>query len=128
MSSSPKTGVVMDPIAHINPQKDSTLAMMLGAQHCGAHLFYMEQDDLFIKDVVAYVIVRPVRVFDDAARWYEMGEAQTMALGDLDVILMRKDPPVDKRVIHACTMLEQAQRDGARVVNNPSALIAYNEK
>lgn len=123
-----RIGVVMDPIAHINPQKDSTLAMMLGAQNCGARLFYMEQDDLYIKDGAAYGIMRPVTVSVDVRKWYECGAAAPVALGELDVILMRKDPPVDKRFLHCCTMLEQAQRDGARVVNNPAALIAYNEK
>ncbi len=131
MSSSgnlPRIGIVMDPIAHINPQKDSTLAMMLGAQDLGASLFYMEQDDLFLKDGAAYGAARPVSVFDSAAKWFETGAPAVMPLGELDVILMRKDPPVDKRFIHACAMLEQAQRDGARVVNNPAALIKYNEK
>jgi len=125
---SPKVGVVMDPIAHIKPQKDSTLAIMLGAQSLGARLFYMEQDDLYIKDGAAYGITRPVKVADDSEKWFKMGEADTVPLGELDVILMRKDPPVDKRFLHTCTILDQARRDGARVANNPAALLAYNEK
>lgn len=128
MSHSFKIGIVMDPIAHIKPQKDSTLAMMLGAQQLGAALYYMEQDDLYLKDDNAYGIARPVKVFDDKDSWFALNEPEQVALGDLDYILMRKDPPVDKRFIHACYMLEHAQRNGARVVNNPRSLTAYNEK
>lgn len=121
-------GVVMDPIDHIKPAKDSTLAMMLAAQTAGATLFYMGQDDLFIKDGAAWANLSGVTVYDDTAHWYELRERAVVPLGDLDIILMRKDPPVDKRFIHACYVLDQARRDGARVVNDPLALVDYNEK
>lgn len=118
----------MDPIGGIHPEKDSTLAMMLGAQSLGASLYYMEQDDLYVKDGRACGRVRAVEVHDDPQRWFRMGEAETVPLGSLDVILMRKDPPADKRFLHTCAMLAQAARDGARVVNSPDALMLYNEK
>lgn len=128
MSSNLKIGIIMDPISNIKPQKDSTLAIMLGAQALGAELFYMEQDDLFIEDDKAYGHIRPVKVFDDNNKWYEFGEIRHAPLTDLNYILMRKDPPVDKRFIHACYMLEHAVRNGVTVVNNPTALHRYNEK
>lgn len=125
----PRTiGIVMDPIQSIAPQKDSTLAMMLAAQDMGAALYYMEPDDLYVQNGTAFSTVRPVEVFDNLETWFRLGEKERRPLGSLNVILMRKDPPVDKRFIHACYTLEQAQRDGAMVVNDPASLIAYNEK
>ncbi|MBU0800135.1 MAG: glutathione synthase [Alphaproteobacteria bacterium] len=121
-------GVVMDPIARINPAKDTTLAMMLAAQSMGARLSYMLQDGLYIKDGQARARMRTVTVFDNAQKWYEEGEVEDKPLATLDLILMRKDPPVDKRFIHACYVLEQAVRNGVKVSNNPLALIDFNEK
>lgn len=118
----------MDPISNIKPQKDTTLAIMLGAQALGASLYYMEQDDLYIEDDKAYAAVRPVKVFDDNTKWYDFGDTQNIQLTTLDYVLMRKDPPVDKRFIHTCYMLEHAARNGVKVVNNPTALHRYNEK
>lgn len=128
MSKKPNIGVVMDPIAHIKPEKDSTLAMMLGAQSLGAHLFYMEPDDLYIKDDTPYGIMCPLQVYDDPAHWFSLETPRHQKLADLDIILMRKDPPVDKRFIHTCYMLEHAARQGVRVINSPLSLTAYNEK
>ncbi len=123
-----KIGVVMDPIGHISPEKDTTLAIMLAAQEMGATLFYMEQDDLYLQDGAAFATIREMKVFYNSEKWFEHSAPKRMALGDLDVILMRKDPPMNKRFIHACHMLEQAARDGARVVNDPTSLILYNDK
>jgi glutathione synthase len=128
MSNNLKIGIVMDPISNIKPQKDTTLAIMLGAQNLGASLYYMEQDDIYIEDDKACAKVRPVKVFDDNTKWYEFGEAQNIELSTLNYILMRKDPPVDKRFIHTCYMLEHAERNGVKVVNSPTALHRYNEK
>jgi len=128
MSNNLKIGIVMDPVSNIKPQKDSTLAIMLGAQSLGADLFYMEQDDLYIEDDKACATIRPITVFDDNTKWYEFGEAQAIKLETLGYIIMRKDPPVDKRFIHACYMLEHAARNGVKVINNATALHRYNEK
>lgn len=123
-----KIGIVMDPIADIKPRKDTTLAMMLAAQSLGATLFYMEQDDLYIKDGAAGARMHPVTVFDNPDKWYELGEPFDAPMTKLDIVLMRKDPPVDKRFVHACYMLAQAERDGVRVVNPPLTLVDFNEK
>ncbi|MEM7071890.1 MAG: glutathione synthase, partial [Pseudomonadota bacterium] len=118
----------MDPISHIKPQKDSTLAIMLGAQALGAELYYMEQDDLYIEDNGVFATVQPVKVFDDNHKWCELSDKSNMDLSALDYILMRKDPPVDKRFIHTCHILEHAARNGIKVINNPTALHQFNEK
>lgn len=121
-------GVVMDPIESINPAKDTTLALMLAAQAMGASVFYMAQDGLYIKDGQARAVMRPVMVYDNKDKWFEAGAAEDKPLADLGLVLMRKDPPVDKRFIHACYVLAQAARDGVKVANNPLALIDFNEK
>jgi glutathione synthase len=123
-----RIGIVMDPIHAIKPYKDSTLAMMLAAKSLGASLYYMEPDDLFIQDGQSHAYAAKVDVFDDLKRWHAVEDRRAMPLKDLDIILMRKDPPVDKRFIHCCYLLEQAAREGVRVVNNPTALVALNEK
>lgn len=125
----PKTlGVVMDPIAHIKPYKDTTLALMLAAQARDWSLQYFEMSDLWLRDGVAMGNARPVTVFDDKKHWFELGEAQTVKLGELDAILMRKDPPFDLEYITATYVLERAEAAGALVVNNPRSLRDCNEK
>ncbi len=90
-----RLGVVMDPIAAIHYAKDSTLAMLLAAQARGWELLYMEQRDLHLRDGVARGRLRPLAVKADPTRWFELGEPRIEPLGDLDCILMRKDPPFD---------------------------------
>lgn len=128
MSEAPAIGIVMDPLADINPPMDTTLALMLAAQQRGAALYYMEQDDLFLKGGKACGKMQPVTVYDDNKNWFSCAEPLIRPLTELDAIFMRKDPPVDKRFIHSCYMLEQAAREGAFVTNNPAALYSLNEK
>ena len=122
-----RLGVVMDSIAAINFKKDSTLAMLLAASARGWELQYMEQSDLFLRDG-ARARMRPLEVHDDASRWFTLGESRESALGELDVILMRKDPPFDNEYIYSTYILEAAARDGALVVNDPQSLRDCNEK
>ena len=123
-----KLGVVMDPIESINPKKDSTLAMMLAAQARGWELFYMKQKDLVLRDGVVYANVRPVEVRDDLHDWHTLSEPHFVPLTDLDVILMRKDPPFDLQYIHTTYLLELAEAHGVLVVNKPQSLRDANEK
>ena len=121
-------GVVMDPIGDIHYKKDSTLAMLLAAQARGWHLHYFEPADLFLRDGVAYGRSRPLRVFADPEGWFELGDATDIPLGELDVILMRKDPPFDMEYIYATYLLELAETAGALVVNRTQSLRDANEK
>jgi glutathione synthase len=130
MTTKAKTlGVVMDPIGLIKPYKDTTLALMLAAQARGWSLRYFELDDLWLRDGVALGRARSVRVFDDRQHWFEFdGEAETVELGSLSAILMRKDPPFDLEFVAATYLLERAQAAGALVVNDPASLRDCNEK
>src|SRR5438132_1386440 len=120
--------VVMDPIDSIKPAKDTTLAMLLAAQKRNWELWYAEQRDVWLADGVALGRLRPVRVRDDLNDWFDLGEAQTMRLGDVDAILMRKDPPFDMEYIYTTYILERAEEQGALVVNRPQGLRDMNEK
>ncbi len=125
---SPSIAFVIDKIESIKPYKDSTVAMMKAAQDRGVDLFYLTIDDLFIEESAAKAICQRLTLTDDKKDWYSLESPETHALKDFTAVLMRKDPPVDKRFIHACYMLEHAVRDGAHVLNNPASLIALNEK
>lgn len=128
MSTPTRLAVVMDPIQSIKPAKDSTLAMLLAAQARGWTLLYMEQRDIWLRDGVAWGRIRPMKVRDDARDWFELGEARAERLGDLDLILMRKDPPFDTEYIYSTYILERAELAGARVINRPQGLRDINEK
>jgi glutathione synthase len=123
-----RLGVVMDPIGKIKPIKDSTLAMLLEAQARGWEIEYMEQSDLSILDGVAMGRSRPLEVTDDTESWFRLGNPRTGPLGDLDAILMRKDPPFDMEYVYSTYVLERAEAGGALVVNRAAALRDMNEK
>jgi len=80
-------GVLMDPINAISYKKDSTLAMLLAAQHRGWQLVYMEQPDLYLCDGVAMASMRPLQVFADPVRWFKLGDPYEQALSSLPIIL-----------------------------------------
>jgi glutathione synthase len=123
-----RLGVVMDPIAGIKPHKDTTLAMLLEAQRRGYQLHYMELGDLAISNGRAYGSARPLTVTDDNARWFELGGRTAVPLDELDVVLMRKDPPFDSEYLYATQILSVAQAAGCLVLNDPQGLRDANEK
>ncbi|MEX2961912.1 glutathione synthase [Microbulbifer sp. TYP-18] len=121
-------GVVMDPIAHINFHKDTSLALLQAAQNSGFELFYFEPSDLYLDGGCAMGSGRSLKVFDDPARWFELGNPSECQLGRLDAMLMRVDPPFDNEYLYATYILESAEREGALVVNRPQSLRDCNEK
>lgn len=123
-----KIGVVMDPIGDINFKKDSTLAMLLEAQSRGWQLFYMEQADLYMAHDIARAKMKPLKVFNDANNWHQLGEAEDLPLDSLDAILMRKDPPFDMNYIYSTYILEKAENKGTLIINKAQSLRDANEK
>lgn len=123
-----KLGIVMDPIDNVNIKKDSSFAMLMEAQNRHYELFYMEMADLYLLDGVAYATVKPLTVRNDEQDWFSLDECQDIPLADLDVVLMRKDPPFDTEYIYATYMLEQAEQAGTLIVNKPQSLRDANEK
>jgi glutathione synthase len=123
-----KLGVVMDPIGSIKIHKDSTFAMLLAAQARDWQIHYMEQKNLSLRDDVCWGSARTIEVWDDQSKWFEFGERQELPLHQLDIVLMRKDPPFDMEYIYSTYLLEQAEIRGVFVVNRPSSLRDANEK
>ena len=123
-----KLGIVMDNIARINIKKDSSFAMLLEAQARGWQLFYMELNDLFLRNGTAYARTRTLKVQRDTHSWFHFMEEQDLPLHALNVILMRKDPPFDQEYIYATYLLERAESMGVYVVNKPQSLRDANEK
>jgi len=121
-------GVIMDPIQLISFKKDSSLAILLAAQKEGFELFYMTQQDLFLENGEPKAKLTPLRVFDNPNQWFELGESRDAALEEMDVLLMRKDPPFDSEFIYSTYILEAAEQRGSLVVNKPQSLRDCNEK
>jgi len=123
-----KIAILMDPISKINIAKDSSFAMLIEAQQRGHELFYLEQSDLKLENGRVYARIAPLQVFQDAKRWYHLQAAHWQPLDQLDVLLMRKDPPFDMEFIYSTYLLEIAQNKGLLVVNDPKSLRDHNEK
>jgi glutathione synthase len=120
--------VLMDPIGSIKIAKDTTFAMLLEAQRRGHALYYMEQGSLAVRDGAPWGRLAPLGVRDDPSGWFALETAQWRDLRELDVVLMRKDPPVDPQFVYDTIVLELAQRGGVQVINDPQALRDCNEK
>jgi len=125
-----RLGIVMDPISQIKPHKDTSLALLLAAQARDWELFYMEQGDLFLEQGVAKAQCRTLHVENNSKQWFNFTDnnSNIINLGDLDVILMRVDPPFDNQYIYCTYLLEIAQRQGCLIVNDPQSLRDCNEK
>ena len=123
-----KLAVVMDSILSINFKKDTTLAMLNAAQKKGWQIFYIEQDGLYLEDGKAMAIMQDLSVEMNPQNFFTLGPESRQSLADVDVILMRKDPPFNREFIYSTYILEQAEREGVLVVNKPQALRDFNEK
>lgn len=125
--------VVADPIESFKIYKDSTFAMMREAQKRGHRLSVCEPKDLAWQsgqDVIGYV--RDIVLTGEQENWFEARQQapneRPQPLKDFDAVLMRKDPPFDSEYFYATHLLEQAEREGARVFNRPRALRDHPEK
>lgn len=123
-----KLGVIMDPISKILVHHDGSFALLLEAQRRNSTIFYMEQRDIFLKDDRVWARMRPLQVADNATHWYQFGAEKIQELHELDVILMRKDPPVDNEYVYVTQLLDLVEKTGTVVVNKPQSLRDFNEK
>ncbi len=134
----PKFAFVMDPLDNLALKKDSTLAMIRACQLRDITIYYLRQEDIHLWEGVVCGMVRTLRLEDkfcaelDASvagdDWYSVGEAVRTPLAEMDVIMMRKDPPFDMEYIYTTYYLERAEAEGVVVVNNPRSLRDCNEK
>ena len=122
---------VADPIETFKTHKDSTFAMMREAARRGHRLIVCEPSDLaWVRG--HRVVARRARTLAltgrEQADWFEVLAEGECVLADTGAVLMRKDPPFDAEYLYATHLLQQAEREGARVFNRPSALRDHPEK
>lgn len=120
--------VVMDPIGSAKIAKDTSFAMLLEAQRRGHHLHYVIPGSLGIANSQTVARLATLQVRDEPITWFSLGEIQTRKLADMDVVLMRTDPPVDTNYLHDTHILSLAQAEGVLIVNDPQGLRDLNEK
>ena len=127
---------VMDSITSVVPYKDSTLAMIWAAQRRGWKSFYMQPQDLAWREGEVFAYARSIELtdnfskghFNDSDPWFMLGEEQRFDAAELDVVMMRKDPPFDMDYINTTYLLEQMETKGTLVINRPASLRDCNEK
>ena len=120
---------VCDPLASFHIEKDSTFTMMREAQQRGHAVWACETQDLFWQSgaqVSAHM--QQLSLTGDPLAWFTIQSQEIRALADVDVVIMRKDPPFDNEYFYATHLLSQAAREGARVFNSPQALREHPEK
>ncbi|MFP4600616.1 MAG: glutathione synthase [Persicimonas sp.] len=123
-----KIGFIMDPIASVDINADTTFAFMLAAQERGHELYFLEMADLAAEGDEAWGVMQHCEVRRVAGDHYELGSEQYEPLHTLDALFMRKDPPFDVPYLHAAHYLELAEDKGCFVINKPNGLRAANEK
>jgi glutathione synthase len=124
---------VADPLESFKIYKDTTFAMMREAQRRGHTLSACEPKDImWQRGAPVTAFVRDITLTGQFEPWFEAAQQPPHELGqalkDFDVVLMRKDPPFDSEFFYATHLLEQAEREGARVLNKPRALRDHPEK
>ena len=120
---------VADPLESFQTYKDSTFAMMREAQRRGHSLSACEPRQLvWQRGGVMQAQTRRIRLTGEAQSWFRTETTEVQALHAFDAIVMRKDPPFDSEYFYATHLLEQAEREGARVFNKPRALRDHPEK
>jgi glutathione synthase len=122
-----KIAVQMDPMDSLDIAGDSTFALMLEAQRRGHALWHYGVDAMWLDGAALFARAHPLSVRDVAGDHYTFGEAVTLNLGEVDVILMRQDPPFDMGYITATHLLEHVATR-TLVVNNPAAVRNAPEK
>jgi glutathione synthase len=122
-----KLAFILDPLEELKTEKDSSLAVMREAAARGHAIYTLEQGDLLLRDAQVVVQAAPFS-FSTGNPWYQTGEKQEYAPQQFDAILMRKDPPFDAEYVVSTWLLEQAEQQGARVLNRPQSIRDWNEK
>ncbi|HET9144863.1 MAG TPA: glutathione synthase [Sphingomicrobium sp.] len=123
-----RVAVQMDPLDRINVAGDSTFAIMLKAQQLGLELYWYAPEDLSLAEGRVWTMGYPVTVQRVAGDHYKFGDPRILDLGrDVDVVLMRQDPPFDLGYITATHLLERIQSE-TLVVNDPASVRNAPEK
>lgn len=120
---------ITDPLESFKIYKDTTFAMMREAQRRGHTLAVcLPQDLVWQRGSQVTARVQDIVLTGDSTNWFQAQPLRSAALTAFDAVLMRKDPPFDSEYFYATHLLEQAEREGARVFNKPRALRDHPEK
>jgi glutathione synthase len=120
---------IADPLHSFKIYKDTTFAMMREAQRRGHNLAVCEPRHLtWQRGSKVTATLQDIRLTGDPTQWYAAEAGRSAPLAEFDAVIMRKDPPFDSEYFYATHLLEQAERDGARVFNKPRALRDHPEK
>jgi glutathione synthase len=120
---------VADPIESFKTYKDTTFSMMRELQKRGHAIAATEPRHMgWRSGGTVNATVRRIRLTGDAHDWFTVTGEAVESLKDFDAVLMRKDPPFDSEFFYCTHLLEQAEREGARVFNSPRALREHPEK
>ncbi len=122
-----KIAVQMDPIERINIKGDSTFALMLEAQARGHELWFYTPDTMAMLGLNVFAMMQPCAVRDEVGNHVTLGAQTRMALTEMDVILLRQDPPFDMAYITTTHFLERVH-PRILVVNNPAHVRNAPEK
>ena len=115
---------VIDPIKNINPEKDSSAALMQATHNKKVEVWFCTPQDLEARGDEVWASCTNI----EPIPWIQLKENKCIPLAQFSCIWMRKDPPVDEGYLYATHLLEVAERKGVKVVNKPSSLRAWNEK
>ena len=122
-----KVAIQMDPIEHVDIDADSTFALALEAQSRGHELCYYLPENLSMKDGVVTARVKTLRVQREKDNHFEAGDEQVIHLAEMDVVLLRQDPPFDMNYITTTHLLERIH-PATLVVNDPAHVRNAPEK
>src|SRR6266852_2609713 len=123
-----KLAFIADPLPSFKIYKDSTYAMMVEAAKRGHELYSMLQDGLMWKGGRVIGETSRLALTGDKDPWYRIAPPKETPLAEFDAVLMRKDPPFDTEYVASTLLLELAQKDGAKVFNDPRAIRDHSEK
>jgi glutathione synthase len=124
-----KIAFLIDPIDTLLLHHDSSIGMMAASLQLGCEVYFFEAQDLFLKEGAAYAHLTPIIAADlSQEAWYQQGLSQPVCLTELDIIIVRKDPPFNIDYVFMTYLLELAHKTGVYVTNPPRALRDFNEK
>ena len=118
---------ILDPLSSLKSYKDTSIAIMREAAKRGHSLYVCQQHDVFLRNQFVKINACAFS-FSEGDSWYKLGESQELLPSEFNAVLMRKDPPFDNEYLYSTYLLELASNQGARIINNPSAIRGWNEK
>lgn len=123
-----KLAFIVDPLAELQAYKDSSVAMMRAAAGRGHEIWTIQRESLNCRDGQVAADCLRIEPQADATSWFTAHETENLPLTAFAAVLMRQDPPFDAEYVAATWLLEQAERQGARVFNRPRAIRDHSEK